>query len=147
MDWLFTDICMTGSHGLSYTTFSFDNLKVSTSSSHNSSVQVSITVDVKNTGSVVGSEVVQVYITIPDNHLATPERQLRGFAKVKNLEPGTSSTVTIALDKYAVSYWDERRNAWKANAGKYEVFVGQSSENTLLAGSFELHDSFEWTGL
>ena len=77
----------------------------------------------------------------------TPSLQLRGFAKAKNVEPGKSLVVTVHLDKYAISYWDTRRNAWVAKAGQYGVAVGKSSEDIELKGQFELQNDFEWNGL
>ena len=134
-------------HGLSYTTFKFSDLVISGPSSHDSNLSLNVTVNVTNTGSLKGSEVVQVYITLPDIGLTTPQLQLRGFAKAKDLKPGSSEKVTITLDKYAVSYWDERGTAWRAKDGKYEVLVGQSSDNISLRGEFHLDKEFEWNGL
>lgn len=110
-------------------------------------MKLTITVDVTNTGPVEGSEVVQLYLTLPDAGLTTPKKQLRGFAKIKSLAPGTSQTAIITLDKYAVSYYDERKEAWYAHAGKYDVLIGRSSDDIKLSRSFILNDSFEWTGL
>ncbi|KAI0340159.1 putative beta-glucosidase from glycoside hydrolase family GH3 [Trametopsis cervina] len=134
-------------HGLSYTDFDFSNLKLSPVSSHDASFSLDASVTVKNIGSVAGSEVVQLYITIPEIGLSTPKLQLRGFAKAKDLAPGASAAVSIHLDKYAVSYWDAVQDAWKAQAGTYEVLVGKSSDNIVLKSEFELKEDFSWTGL
>ena len=106
-----------------------------------------VMVTVKNTGSVPGSDVVQLFITAPETGLTTPKRQLRGFTKAKDLAPGNSQTMTIRLDKYAVSYWDVTRNAWKADAGRYQVLIGKSSSDIVLEGAFELEKDFSWVGL
>ncbi|GJE97941.1 glycoside hydrolase family 3 protein [Phanerochaete sordida] len=136
-------------HGLSYTTFSVTDLVLVISSPASRSIPFTLDVSVKvtNTGSVAGSEVVQVYVTLPDIGLTTPTLQLRGFTKVKDLQPGHSKTASVHLDKYAVSYWDTRRSAWVAKAGKYGVAVGKSSEDIVLNGAFELKSDFEWNGL
>ncbi|KAI0811117.1 putative beta-glucosidase from glycoside hydrolase family GH3 [Irpex lacteus] len=134
-------------HGLSYTSFSFSNLVISPVVTHNSAFGVDVSVTVTNTGSTPGSEVVQVYITNPEIGLTTPKLQLRGFTKVKDLSPGASYAVTIHLDKYAVSYWDVTRNAWKADIGNYRVLVGRSSYDIVLEGEFEVKASFIWSGL
>ena len=134
-------------HGLSYTKFSFSNLIISPISSHDADFDIDISVTVANAGSVSGSEVVQVYITNPETGLTTPKLQLRGFAKIKDLPPGASQTVTIHLDKYAVSYWDVTQDAWKADAGLYRVLVGRSSYDIVLEGKFEVKNSFGWVGL
>lgn len=134
-------------HGLSYTSFELSELVVSGPSSVDNTFSLDITATVTNTGHVSGSEVVQVYITLPDIGLTTPQLQLRGFTKVRDLKPGGSGRVTVILDKYAVSYWDERKNIWRTKEGKYEVMVGQSSDNISLRGEFEVKEEFEWSGL
>lgn len=105
---------------------------------------VTLSVSVTNTGSVIGSEVVQVYVSLPKGGLANPDRQLRAFHKVKDLAPGKAHDVSITLDKYAVSYWDDLVHKWKADKGAYTVYVGSPSEST---ATFELQKSFEWSGL
>ena len=114
---------------------------------HDVSFQTEISVKVTNTGPVVGSEVVQVYVTLPDIGLTTPALQLRGFAKAKNVNPGQSQAVKIHLDKYAVSFWDTRRNLWAAKAGTYGLSVGRSSASLSLEGSLVLEKDLEWSGL
>ncbi|KAI0668559.1 glycoside hydrolase family 3 protein [Trametes maxima] len=135
--------------GLSYTTFEFSDLRLSQRPNPESANDFSLRVDVmvKNVGSVTGSEVAQVYISLPDIGLTTPSSQLRGFAKARNLAPGESTTVSVALDKYAVSFWDTRGQRWKAVAGTYGVRVGKSSQDIVLRGEFVLGDGFTWVGL
>ncbi|KAI0648215.1 glycoside hydrolase family 3 protein [Trametes meyenii] len=135
--------------GLSYTTFEFSDLRLSQSPGSQSANDISLRVDVtvKNTGPVAGSEVVQVYISLPDIGLTTPSSQLRGFAKARDLAPGENRTVTIALDKYALSFWDTRGQRWKAAAGSYGVHVGKSSQDIVLRGEFVLGEEFSWVGL
>lgn len=106
-----------------------------------------VTVKVTNTGSVVGSEVVQVYVTYPPNGTLTPKHQLKGLAKVHDLKPGESRTAKVTLDKYSVSFWDTEIRRWRAQPGTYEVHVGASSEKLTLVGKFELGIGFEWVGL
>lgn len=101
----------------------------------------------KNTGPVAGSEVAQVYISYPHAGVLTPEFQLRGFSKIHELQPGKETKVTVKLDKYAISFWNTPKNTWTAAAGKYGVFIGKSSENRILEGSFELEKEFSWVGL
>ncbi|KAI0713388.1 putative beta-glucosidase from glycoside hydrolase family GH3 [Earliella scabrosa] len=135
-------------HGLSYTTFKFSDLLISPSSiSKGADFALDVSVTVTNTGSVAGSEVVQVYISIPDIGLATPRLQLRGFAKARDIAPGESKTVTVTLDKYAVSWWDTRGQQWKAVPGNYGVHVGKSSTDMVLEGQFALEEGFTWVGL
>lgn len=135
--------------GLSYTTFSFSDLKVAPSAglgaADDFAVQVEVTVT--NTGSRMGSEVVQVYVALPDIGLTTPRLQLRAFAKVRDLAPGESKRVVVGLDKYAVSYWDTTGRQWKAPKGAYGVHVGRSSEDIVLEGEFAVEKEFTWVGL
>ncbi|KAH9857719.1 glycoside hydrolase family 3 protein [Lenzites betulinus] len=135
--------------GLSYTTFDLSDLKVTTKarSAAADDFAVQLEVTVTNTGSRKGSEVVQVYVSLPDIGLTTPKLQLRAFAKARDLAPGESKTVELSLDKYAVSFWDTRHQQWKAVAGTYEVHVGKSSEDIVLQGEFAVEQEFTWVGL
>ncbi|KAI0350104.1 glycoside hydrolase family 3 protein [Trametes cingulata] len=136
--------------GLSYTTFSLSDLQIHQSADYFPSADsfgVRLQVTVTNTGALVGSEVVQVYISLPEIGLTTPRLQLRGFAKARELEPGESRQVTVALDKYAVSFWDTRNQRWKAPSGVYGVHVGRSSQDIVLQGEFTLGTGFSWVGL
>jgi beta-glucosidase len=136
-----------GRHGLSYTTFVFSDLAITPPDTHDASLRLAVTVTVTNTGAVSGSEVVQVYITLPEVGLTTPTLQLRGFAKARDVRPGTSTVVSVSLDKHAVSYWDARRGVWAASRGMYSVMVGKSCEDIMLSGEFKLEKDFTWTGL
>lgn len=98
-------------------------------------------------GSETGSEVVQVYIAMPPSSVHHPLLQLRGFQKVKDLAPGKSTKVTVKLDKYAISFWDEPKARWRAEKGTYVVRVGTSSGDLPLKGEFGVESAFEWTGL
>jgi beta-glucosidase len=103
-----------------------------------------------NTGPVIGSEAVQLYVTLPDtSELSHPPLQLKAFKKVKSLKPGAKEQVVLKLDKYAVSYWDERIDRWVVERGEYGVRVGGSSSaaGLLLKGKFVIWKSFEWRGL
>lgn len=117
-------------YGLSYTTFEFSNLQAPSSADPNSTVSVSF--DVKNTGTVAGAEVAQLYLSDPSAKISRPERELKGFEKV-NLAPGESKHITLELDKRAFSYWDENGHQWNIDPGKFVIHVGDSSENTPLS--------------
>jgi len=137
-------------HGLSYTTFSYSDLSLSKPTVSNSDFQLAAKVTIKNTGTVPGSDVVQLYITLPStSELTHAPVMLKAFKKVKDLAPGKSETVTLALDKYAVSYWEERISRWVVEDGEYAVSVGRSSapEALTLAASFRIEKGFEWSGL
>lgn len=103
-----------------------------------------------NTGSVTGSEAVQLYVTLPAaTEYTHPPLQLKAFKKVKDLKAGASEEVILKLDKYAVSYWDEKYSTWNVDKGIYNVRVGGSSANEalVLSDRFELPKSFTWNGL
>ncbi|KAL0947223.1 hypothetical protein HGRIS_013340 [Hohenbuehelia grisea] len=134
--------------GLSYTRFSLSNLTLSSlSEPWNAFTRFEVLVEVKNEGNVVGSEVIQVYVTCPTGGFTTPRRQLKGFAKARDVVAGQKRTVRIALDKYAFSIWNSERGHWNALAGEYVVEVGTSCEDIALKGSLKLEEGFVWTGL
>ena len=122
--------------GLSYTTFKFSMLDVPASAASGSTVNVSF--DVTNAGSVAGAEVAQLYVSDPSAQVDRPERELKGFAKVR-LDPGETRHVTISLDARAFSYWDGPAHRWIIDPGKFIIRVGDSSENTPLTADNDLH--------
>jgi beta-glucosidase len=122
--------------GLSYTTFSFSKLEAPASAASGSTVPVSF--DVTNTGSVAGAEVAQLYVSDPSAKATRPERELKGFDKVR-LAPGETRRVTIDLDARAFSYWDSTAHKWTIDPGKFVIRVGNSSENTPLSADVVLN--------
>jgi beta-glucosidase len=116
--------------GLSYTTFSFANIQAP--SSVKAGDQVTVTFDVTNTGSVTGADVAQLYVSDPSAKAQRPERELKGFEKVR-LAPGETKHVSLTLDARAFSYWDEGGHKWTIDPGKFVVRVGDCSENTPLS--------------
>lgn len=107
-----------------------------------------MTATVTNTGGVAGSEVVQAYVGLPTTSRFThPRAHLRAFAKVRDLAPGTSGTVKMSIDKYGVSYWDDREGVWVAEGGVYTVAVGTASDDLPLKDTFTLEKGFTWSGL
>ena len=122
--------------GLSYTTFSFSRLQVPATAASGSAVPVSF--DITNTGSVAGAEVAQLYVSDPSAKAKRPERELKGFEKVR-LAPGETKHVTLNLDARAFSYWDEAAHKWTIDPGKFVVRVGDSSENTPLTADLTIN--------
>lgn len=112
-------------HGLSYTTFAYDNLRLSTDSCVDLS-GVLVSVDVTNTGSVAGSEIVQVYVHDRQSRLARPYKELKGFAKV-TLEPGQTKTVNVPLGFRAFAYYDPAYEEWVTEDGAFDILVGASA--------------------
>ncbi|OEJ83753.1 Beta-glucosidase [Hanseniaspora osmophila] len=130
-------------HGLSYTTFKFNELDVS---GDDESLKVELSV--ANTGKVDGKEVVQVYVarTSP-SAVPRPVKELKKFKKVA-LKAGESAKVELTLSvKDSCSYFDEFHNQWHLEAGKYQVLVGSSSDDIHLIGDFEVKESEFWLGL
>ena len=122
--------------GLSYTTFNFANLQAPATAASGSTIPVSF--DVTNTGSVAGAEVAQLYVSDPSSTVKRPERELKGFEKVR-LAPGETKHVTINLDARAFSYWDATVRKWTIDPGKFIIRVGDSSENTPLNAELTLN--------
>ena len=113
-------------------------------------VEATASVTVTNTGPVAGSEVVQLYITLPTTSpLTHPPLMLKAFSKVRDLPAGKSTTVTLKLDKLSVSYWEERIARWVVEDGTYLVRVGTSSapEDLILSDKFVINGGFEWNGI
>jgi len=121
--------------GLSYTTFKFSNLAAPADAASGSTVSVSF--DVTNTGNVAGGEVAELYVSDPSAQTDRPERELKGFAKVR-LAPGETQRVTLNLDARAFSYWDAKAHKWIIDPGKFVLRVGDSSENTPLHADINL---------
>lgn len=122
-------------YGLSYTTFSFSKLETPSTAQSGSTVSASF--DVTNTGSVEGATVAQLYVSDPSAKVSRPERELKGFEKVR-LNPGETKHVTLSLDARAFSYWDEGQHKWTIDPGKFVLHVGDSSENTPLSGDITI---------
>jgi beta-glucosidase len=125
--------------GLSYTNFAFSNLNVG---AFNANGVATVTATIKNTGSVAGADVAQMYVGDPSASDDPPE-QLRGFQRV-TLTPGQSATVTFPLTIHDLASWSATGNAWAAQAGTYSISVGDSSVNLPLTGSTVLAE--ELTG-
>ncbi|KAI6125064.1 glycoside hydrolase family 3 protein [Pisolithus croceorrhizus] len=135
-------------HGLSYTTFSYSDLKLSEPIITDGDFSLTASLTLTNTGNVSGTEIVQLYVSMPPtSHLTHPKLILRAFSKVKDLAPQKCQTVTLSLDKYAVSYWDDVISRWVIGGGEYGVSVGSSSESLPLKATFVVSKGLEWNGL
>lgn len=122
-------------YGLSYTNFAFDNFKLS---SKEFAGTLTATVEVTNTGKVAGREVAQLYLQAPGKQLKKPVEQLVAFAKTKLLAPGEKQTLTLHLHSRDLSSFDEKTSSWIAEAGNYQLMVGNSSGNIAKTGTFSL---------
>lgn len=122
--------------GLSYTSFDYSNLVLSAEKiGLEDSIQISI--DITNSGSRPGKEVVQVYLRDMKSRLVRPPKELKGFYKV-TLAPGEKKTVTFSLKKRDLSYYDPAVKDWVTEPGLFEVLVGASSRDIRCVEKFEL---------
>lgn len=121
-------------YGLSYTDFSYSNLKLS---SVVMTDNVVVNVSVTNNGTVAGKEVVQLYLTAPNNKMDKPSSELKAFAKTKLLQPGEVQEITFILRAADLASFNTALSSWVADAGNYTVRIG-TSQKTILSGSFKL---------
>ena len=111
--------------GLSYTTFEYSDAKCSVDGDI-----FAVTVTVKNTGSYEGKEVVELYISAPDNKAANkPTKELKAFAKTKLLKPGENETLTLTVKAADLASFDEAASAWVVAEGEYQFLVSASSQD------------------
>jgi beta-glucosidase len=111
-------------YGLSYTTFKMSNEKLQVK---NGVVTVSVTV--KNTGSVAGKEVAQVYVTAPKGSLEKPAQELKAFAKTRELKPGEQQVLTMQIPVRMLASFDEAGSQWLTDGGQYTFSIGASSRD------------------
>ena len=123
-------------YGLSYTTFRYSRLRVSAPSLKQGG-EVTVSVDVANSGLRDGEEVVQLYVRFPNSKVERPVKQLSGFERV-SIPRGHSRTVRIPLKASSLAYWDETKNGWSTEPGKVQVFVGASSADERLTTSIRV---------
>ncbi|MFP5230813.1 MAG: glycoside hydrolase family 3 protein [Acidobacteriota bacterium] len=126
--------------GLSYTTFSFSNLKVSRAAVNDEDKLAAgyvVSFDVTNTGQREGATVAQVYVGDPSARVKRPLKELKGFEKIR-LASGATQHVRVELDRRALAYWSDAKNGWQVDPGKFVLYVGDSSEHTPLTQDFEV---------
>ena len=111
-------------YGLSYTTFEFSKL-----SAKNSGDNITITVNVRNTGKVSGKQVAQIYVAAPKGRLEKPTKELKAFAKTSLLKPGQSETLKMTIPVRELASFDEANSQWLAEAGQYSFLVGNNVED------------------
>ena len=117
-------------YGLSYTTFAYSNLKLSAAQIKDTDT-LTVSVDVTNTGSMAGKEVVQLYVSDVESTVIRPVKELKGFDKV-DLQPGETKTVTFTLGKRAYAYWNTLIHDWHVESGEFRILVGKSSRDIQL---------------
>ena len=119
-------------HGLSYTSFEYSNLELRAADG-----QITVQLQLRNTGSADGAEVVQVYAGLPDSRIARAPRSLGAFSSV-HLKAGETRTVSLTVQRSELAYWERGAERWAVEAGTYEISVGASSRDLRLQGSVEL---------
>ena len=120
-------------YGLSYTTFSYGKPVVKATKD---GFEASVTVT--NTGQVAGKEAVELYVTAPKGGLEKPARELKSFAKTKELQPGESQTLTMNVSNYYLASYNEATQSWETAAGNYTVSFGASVEDIRGTATYKL---------
>jgi beta-glucosidase len=116
--------------GLSYTSFAYENLKISASSiAKNEPLTVEFTL--KNTGTIAGAEVAQLYVHDIQSSVIRPVKELKGFSKVF-LNAGESKTIKLTLNEKDFAFWDVNQKKWNAESGEFEILIGSASNNIKL---------------
>jgi beta-glucosidase len=118
-------------YGLSYTTFSYANLKTS-SAEVGSDGTITVSVDVTNTGNRAGDEVVQLYVKHLKSKVERPIEELKGFQRV-TLNPNETKTIQIPLKAAMLAFWDEKGNQFKVEAEPVKLMIGSSSRDIKLS--------------
>lgn len=114
-------------HGLSYTSFNWNNLAVSEMKNG----QVEVSFSISNSGKLEGAEVAQVYVRDTECSFPRPIKELKAFQKVK-LSPGESQTLTFSLNHQDFAFWHPEKQSWWVEEGKFEIFVGSASDKLFL---------------
>ncbi|MCR4602727.1 MAG: glycoside hydrolase family 3 C-terminal domain-containing protein [Prevotella sp.] len=125
-------------YGLSYTTFEYTKPVVKVKGD-----QVEVSVTVKNTGSVSGKEVVQVYVSAPEGNIEKPCQELKAFGKTRELQPGESQTLTMLMQVREMASFDEANSQWITEAGKYSFRIGASSRDIRCTAEAKLNEYTE----
>ncbi|MCY9665351.1 glycoside hydrolase family 3 C-terminal domain-containing protein [Paenibacillus alginolyticus] len=126
-------------HGLSYTTFEYSGLVLDKDEMDDTD-SVNVSVNIKNTGSRVGKETVQLYVRDVHSSVSRPEKELKGFVKVA-LKPGEEKTVTFTLDKRSFAYFNMELNDWHVETGEFEILVGKSSADIVLKRTMRVNST------
>ncbi len=122
-------------HGLSYSTFTYSDLRMPQTRQIGEPMKVSV--KITNTSEVQGSEIVQLYVRENNPRVQRPQKELKAFAKVP-LDAGQSKTVTFALDDRAFAYWNTETHDWQVDPGSFKIMLGSSSRDIRLEESCRL---------
>ncbi len=116
-------------YGMSYTTFEYSDMVAN---------ERGVSIAIKNTGNVAGTEIVQLYVSKKNGQIFRPAKELKGFARV-TLAPGEKQRIAIMLDDKAFRFWNVKSNQWEIEGGEYELLVGASVEDIRLKETIMVH--------
>ena len=125
------DVLFPFGYGLSYTTFEYSDIKLSKKNIKDTDT-LKVSFKIKNTGSVAGAEVAEVYVSDKQSTVFRPAQELKGFKKVF-LQPGEEKTVTLELSKRAFAYFNTEIEDWHVESGEFTINVGASSRDIRLS--------------
>lgn len=131
-------------YGLSYTTFDYSDLKLSTNECDSENVEIKVSFKIKNTGNVKGKEVTQLYVSPLDSVVYRPVKELKHFTKIE-LEPGEEKTVEFTLTKEDFHYYNICLRDWHIESGEYSILVGASSQDIKLKDTVFLFSDRDYT--
>jgi beta-glucosidase len=123
-------------YGLSYTTFAYSNLRTA-ADRIGPNGEITVNVDVRNTGAVAGEEVVQMYVAHLNSKVARAAEELKGFRRIR-LDPGKSATVRLPLRASALAYWDASKGSFEVEADQVSVMLGSSSADIRLKKTIDV---------
>lgn len=123
-------------YGMSYTTFEYSKATIKTSGKN-----IVATITVKNTGSVAGKEAVELYVTAPKGGLEKPAKELKAFAKTRELKPGESQTLTMKMTAYDLASYNEDTQSWETAAGQYTAHFAANVEDVRATSTFKMGKS------
>jgi beta-glucosidase len=123
-------------YGLSYSTFRYSNLRITAKGSR-SAFKATVSLDLKNTSLIAGSEVVQLYVHAMRSSIPRPAKELKAFRKVQ-LKPGETTTISFELDPQAFSFFHPGKKKWVVERGRFKVLVASSSRHMRLTGNLDV---------
>ena len=123
-------------YGMSYTTFEYSKATIKASGKN-----IGATITVKNTGSVAGKEAVELYVTAPKGGLEKPAKELKAFAKTRELKPGESQTLTMKMTAYDLASYNEDTQSWETAAGQYTAHFAANVEDVRATSTFKMGKS------
>ena len=140
-------------YGLSYTSFDYSDLKLEVIDQEvcankmdklkiKDTDTIKVTLKVKNTGTVFGKEIVQLYVSDQEASIQRPIKELKGFKKVA-LEPGQETTVSFVLDQRSFAYYSLELHSWYVESGLYQIHIAKSSRDIVLTGEIEVESSIK----